>query len=70
VADQRHGVAVSVLANINRSAKDRPEPYAASDFISWRETGPAKADDELVLLADPVAQSNLMRAALFGKGPG
>jgi hypothetical protein len=70
VADQRHGVAVSVLANINRSAKDRPKPYTAEDFIFWRSTGPVEPEDDLVLLDDPVAQSNLMRAALFGKAPG
>lgn len=72
MADLRHGVATSVLANVNRSAKDRPEPYKASDFIYWRDGdggGAAPEDTEPTLLDDPVAQSNLMRAAMFGKGP-
>ena len=64
----RHGVATAVLANINRSAEARPEPYKASDFIYWRSTGPQEAP-ALLLLDDPVAQSNLMRAVLFGRAP-
>ena len=66
IADLRHGVAVSVLANVNRSAEARPEPYRAEDFIYWRDFVPVE-EAEPVLLDDPVAQSNLMRAALFGQ---
>ena len=33
VADLRHGVATSVLANVNRNAEARPEAYTAEDFI-------------------------------------
>ena len=69
IADLRHGVATSVLANINRNGEARPEPYRAEDFIHWRDSGPVE-EAEPVLLGDPVAQSNLMRAALFGKAPG
>jgi hypothetical protein len=68
IADARHGVATSVLANVNRNHEKRPEPYAASDFIHWRSTGQPAQDDEPVLLDDPVAQSNLIRAAIFGIG--
>lgn len=72
VADLRHGVATAVLANINRSAVARPEPYRPSDFIHWRSTAgqgatAEPADDEPVLLDDPVAHAQLMRAAIFGK---
>ena len=35
IADQRHGIAVATLANINRDQKKRPEPYKAADFIYW-----------------------------------
>ncbi|MDH6185480.1 hypothetical protein [Polaromonas sp. CG_23.6] len=69
IADLRHGVATAVLANVNRSVKDRPEPYRADDFIHWRNSGPAE-EAEPVLLDDPVAQSNLIRAVMFGKAPG
>lgn len=68
VADQRHGVATQVLANVHRNPKARPEPYTAEDFIHWRDTGPVE-DTEPVLLDDPKAQSDLIRAALFGVKP-
>jgi hypothetical protein len=62
-------VATSVLANANRNAEARPEPFTASDFMPWRNAGQAAQDDEPVLLDDPVAQSDLIRAALFGIAP-
>ena len=58
-----------MLANVNRDGKARPEPYKAEDFIHWRDTGQREEDAEPVLLDDPVAQSNLMRAAIFGQAP-
>lgn len=71
VADLRHGVATAVLANVNRNAQARPQPYKPSDFIHWRgaEAG-AEEDAEPMLLDDPVAQSNYMKAAMFGRAPG
>lgn len=68
IADQRHGIATSVLANVNRSAETRPEPFRADDFIPWRESAPT-GDPEPTLLDDPVAQSNLIRATMFGLPP-
>lgn len=64
----RHGSATAVLANVNRDAKNRPEPYVAEDFIYWRETT-KKEEEDPVLMDDPAAQSNLIRAALFGIAP-
>lgn len=61
-------MATALLANVNRSAKDMPEPYKAEDFIPWRDAGPVE-EAEPVLLDDPVAQSNLIRAAMFRKVP-
>ena len=61
-------MATAVLANINRNAQARPEPYQAADFIHWRGAGPVE-QAEPVLLDDPVAQGNLMRAAMFGRAP-
>lgn len=68
IADLRHGTAAALLANVNRDSKSRLEPYMAEDFIWWRSDA---APDEAVpvLLDDPVAQSNLLRAALFGLPP-
>jgi hypothetical protein len=68
----RHGTAAALLANINRSGKDRPEPFHAADFISWGDLGRTEAaeeEEEPTLLEDPVAQSNLIRAAMFGLPP-
>lgn len=69
VADERHGSAASLLANLNRDPKTRPEPYTPEDFIYWRATGQTVEEAEPTLLDDPVAQSNLIRAAMFGLPP-
>jgi len=63
----RHGVATALLANVNRNAEARPELYKPEDFVPWvkRET----VEAEPVVLIDPVAHSNLIRAALFGIAP-
>lgn len=70
VADLRAGSVAAVIANVNRNAEKREQPFTADDFIFWRDTGARPAEDEPVLLEDPVAQSNLLRAALFGKASG
>lgn len=57
-----------MLANVNRDSKARPKPYKAEDFIHWRDTGSGETV-EPVLLENAEDQSNLMRAALFGKAP-
>ena len=62
----RHGVATALQANIHFGSKDKH--YKADDFIHWRDTGPTE-EVEPVLLDDPVAQSNLMRASMFGLAP-
>jgi len=69
IADLRHGTAAALLANINRDSKSRPEQYTAEDFIFWRREDQVVEDATPVLLDDPVAQSNLLRAALFGLPP-
>ncbi len=63
IDDQRHGVAVATLANINRNAKSHPEPYRADDFISWRRFDQVSNEPEL--LADPEAQSQLIMQKIF-----
>jgi hypothetical protein len=69
VADMRHGTAAALLANVNRNAEARPEPYRAADFIQWGDLSEAQPEAEPTLLEDPVAQSNLIRAAMFGLPP-
>ena len=69
IADLRHGTATALLANINRDSKARPEHYTADDFIFWRREDQLEEKAAPVLLDDPVAQSKLLRAALFGLPP-
>lgn len=69
IADQRHGTATALLANVNRNAETRPEPYRASDFIPWRAEESTPEDLEPAPIDDPVAHSDLIRAAIFGIAP-
>ncbi|WP_211475035.1 hypothetical protein [Collimonas humicola] len=62
---------MSLLANINRNSKVRPEPFSATDFIAWWESSPAgAASNEPVYLEDVKAQSDLIKAMMFGKTKG
>jgi hypothetical protein len=63
----RHGTACALLANVNRNPTARPDAYKPTDFVPWAT--PAAVDEPPVALDDPVAHSNLMRAALFGIAP-
>jgi hypothetical protein len=67
VADLRHGTACALLANVNRDPKANPDPFNADDFIYWSAS--AQEPEEPLFLTDPVAQSNLIRAAIFGIAP-
>jgi hypothetical protein len=64
VADRRHGSAMALEANAQRGPNT--EPYKAEDFM-YGATVQEEPDPEL--LDDPVAQSNLIRAKLFGVAP-
>lgn len=63
----RHGVATALLANVNRNPQAKPESYKPEDFVHW--TRREVEETEPVQLTDPVAHSNLLRAALFGMAP-
>lgn len=63
VDDERHGVAVSTLANINRDSKTRPDPYKSSDFIGWRSFDKVAAGP--ILMQDVEAQSELIKRKIF-----
>lgn len=65
VADQRHGVAVATMVNMQRAGGSKP--CRPEDFITWCSNEPA--DEAPTLLDDPVAHSNLIKAAMFGKAP-
>jgi hypothetical protein len=66
VADHRHGIATSVLANINRDSKRKPDAYTAEDFIPWHRSD--QSNDKPMLLDDPEEQSKLIKKMLFKHG--
>jgi hypothetical protein len=64
IADQRHGIATSVLANIHRDRQRRPDAYVATDFIYWHDVHQV-APQAGILLTDAAAQSALIISSLF-----
>lgn len=60
-ADVRHGMATSVLANVNRDPKRVPKPYQMSDFIPWAK----QPEPEGPISLDPESQSRLIKQSLF-----
>lgn len=67
VEDRRHGVATALFANSQRG-KDSA-PFTAEDFMYGSEAQAPADSGEPTLLEDPVAQSNLIRATMFGLPP-
>ncbi|CAD6536410.1 hypothetical protein LMG27952_03145 [Paraburkholderia hiiakae] len=65
IDDLRAGVIAAAIYNVNRDSKKHPTPFGPSDVIPWLGLDEVKASQP-ILLDDPVAQSNLLRAALFG----
>lgn len=63
VADQRHGIASALLANVNRDAKRVPEAYKPADFLPWHQQKAAELGGEL--LVDLEAQSALIKQRMF-----
>lgn len=70
IADLRHGASCALVANINRNAEQRPEPYQSGDFIYWvNEEATAAESEEPIQMDDPIAHSQLIKAAVFGIAP-
>lgn len=65
VQDATQAHIVSTLANVNRDSKKRPEAYRIADFMLFPRNNQSEA--EAVMLADPDAQSELIKQSLFGK---
>ncbi|MGY6256540.1 phage tail assembly protein T [Paraburkholderia caledonica] len=64
--DLRAGTIASMLANINRDAKVRKEPFGPLDFMTWNEHAQREAEEaKPVLLDDADAQSNLLLSMMF-----
>lgn len=68
VADQRHGIAQSLSANLQRDAKRTQQPYQPEDFIPWHESHrPVHKATHGKLLSDPKAQSSLIKSLFLKK---
>lgn len=67
--DLRFGAIVSMLANINRDTKSRPEPFEVLDFMPWAKEESRASEHERtgIHLPDKKAHSALILAAVFGK---
>jgi len=52
-------------ANANRDPKKRSDPFKPADFIPWHPD--SRKPQDAVLLADPKAQADLIKQALFGR---
>ena len=65
VADMRHGIATATLANVNRNGDRRSDPFRPEEFIPWHPASRVDKNDDGELLADPQAQSDLIKARIF-----
>lgn len=63
----RCGLATAAIYNVNRDVKKVRKPYGPIDVVPWLSRAETEPASEPILLADAKAQSNLIRAALFGK---
>ncbi|WP_213761977.1 hypothetical protein [Caballeronia sp. dw_19] len=64
--DLRCGLVTAAIYNVNRDTKKAPKPFGPVDVVPWL-TDMAPDEAEPILLDDARAQSNMLRAALFGK---
>jgi hypothetical protein len=64
--DLRCGLVTAAVYNVNRDAKKVPKPFGPVDVVPWLSK--ALPEEVVPILLDDVkAQSNMLRAALFGK---
>lgn len=68
IEDLRMGMVASTIANVNRNAAVKPEPFHPMDFAPWARAADA-VDDTPIELDDEKSQSDLIRAAVFGIPP-
>lgn len=50
--DWHFGLLASVIANVNRDPKTRPEPYAPEDFMLRPPPNPGQSDDSMLMMAE------------------
>jgi hypothetical protein len=64
--DLRCGLATAAIYNVNRDTKKVRKPFGPVDVVPWLSKAPPE-EVAPILLDDAKAQSNMLRAALFGK---
>ncbi|WP_321902091.1 phage tail assembly protein T [Paraburkholderia tropica] len=65
VEDLRAGVIAAAPYNVSRDRRAHPDPFGPRDVIPWLYEA-NRGGDEPILFDDPVAQTNYLRAQLFG----
>ncbi|WP_186107245.1 phage tail assembly protein T [Burkholderia gladioli] len=68
--DLRAGLVAAAIYNVNRNTEKHPTPFGPRDVVPWLSSVQDKPEAEPVLFDDPVAQTNLLRAHLFGRRNG
>ncbi|MBN3852813.1 hypothetical protein G3N59_05410 [Paraburkholderia sp. Ac-20340] len=65
----RAGMTAATILNVNRDSKKRPRPYGPDDAFFWMKSQNEKPAIEIDSAGEfnPKAQTNLLRAKLFGK---
>jgi hypothetical protein len=69
IDDLRAGVIAAATYNVHRDVKKFPKALGPVDVIGWLDGLGGQKPEEVdpIVLDDPVAQTNLLRASLFGK---
>jgi len=63
----RAGTVAAVIANANRDAKAKPEPFEILDFVPWNAEFAQERRVEPILLDSAEAQSALIDSMMFPK---
>lgn len=57
------GQLAALIANVNRNAKAKPDPFRPTDFMPWIEE---PASSKPILFEDPKDQAKFVALAVFG----
>ncbi|WP_170845160.1 phage tail assembly protein T [Chitinasiproducens palmae] len=64
--DLRAGTIASMVGNVNRDAKRRPQPFGPLEFMPWGDRSGQRSADEPLFTEDRRQQSGAILYALFG----
>jgi hypothetical protein len=71
LADERHGIALSAMANLHRDPQRRREPYLPEDFIPWHQqhrAAKSSVGKGAALSPNPEAHSQLIKQLFSTRG--